>query len=96
MSPHRAKPTRITWKRSIRRPTLTGAATAMLAALAIAAAGCGGAAYGGGKAPSHLGVDTPVSQGSAASSSTAGIPQNNGGDHDADNNGGPSDGDGQI
>jgi len=25
-----------------------------------------------------------------------GIPQNNGGDHDADNNGGPSDGDGLI
>ena len=25
-----------------------------------------------------------------------GIPQNNGGDHDADNNGGPSDGDGNI
>jgi hypothetical protein len=24
------------------------------------------------------------------------IPQNNGGDHDADNNGGPSDGDGNI
>jgi hypothetical protein len=24
------------------------------------------------------------------------IPQNNGGDHDADNNGGPSDGDGSI
>jgi predicted lipoprotein with Yx(FWY)xxD motif len=26
----------------------------------------------------------------------SGIPQNNGGDHDADNNGGPSDGDGNI
>jgi hypothetical protein len=25
-----------------------------------------------------------------------GIPQHNGGDHDADNNGGPSDGDGSI
>ena len=25
-----------------------------------------------------------------------GIPQHNGGDHDADNNGGPSDGDGRI
>jgi hypothetical protein len=32
----------------------------------------------------------------AAPSSSAGIPQNNGGDQDADNNGGPSDGDGQI
>jgi hypothetical protein len=26
----------------------------------------------------------------------SGIPQNNGGDHDADNNGGPSDGDGNV
>jgi hypothetical protein len=26
----------------------------------------------------------------------SGIPQHNGGDHDADNNGGPSDGDGNI
>ena len=25
-----------------------------------------------------------------------GIPQHNGGDHDADNNGGPSDGDGRV
>jgi hypothetical protein len=25
-----------------------------------------------------------------------GIPQHNGGDHDADNNGGPSDGDGNV
>jgi hypothetical protein len=29
-------------------------------------------------------------------SNLRGIPQNNGGDHDADNNGGPSDGDGLI
>jgi hypothetical protein len=28
--------------------------------------------------------------------SHAGIPQHNGGDHDADNNGGPSDGDGGV
>ena len=32
----------------------------------------------------------------AAPSSSAGIPQHNGGDHDADNNGGPSDGDGNT
>jgi hypothetical protein len=31
-----------------------------------------------------------------AAPSASGIPQNNGGDHDADNNGGPSDGDGNI
>jgi predicted lipoprotein with Yx(FWY)xxD motif len=29
-------------------------------------------------------------------STPAGIPQNNGGDHDSDNNGGPSDGDGNV
>jgi hypothetical protein len=28
--------------------------------------------------------------------SITGIPQNNGSDHDADNNGGPSDGDGSV
>jgi hypothetical protein len=32
----------------------------------------------------------------AASSENGGIPQNNGGDQDADNNGGPSDGDGNV
>jgi hypothetical protein len=32
----------------------------------------------------------------AVPSSSTGIPQHNGGDHDADNNGGPSDGDGNI
>ncbi|HEY2043030.1 MAG TPA: hypothetical protein VGH11_10170 [Jatrophihabitans sp.] len=34
------------------------------------------------------------SSGSAAPSASCVIPQNNGGDHDADNNGGPDDGDG--
>lgn len=37
---------------------------------------------------------SPTSAGSAAPSATCVIPQNNGGDHDADNNGGPDDGDG--
>ena len=36
------------------------------------------------------------SQAPAASSENGGIPQNNGGDQDADNNGGPSDGDGNV
>jgi predicted lipoprotein with Yx(FWY)xxD motif len=35
-----------------------------------------------------------TSSSSAGSTTTCTIPQNNGGDHDADNNGGPSDGDG--
>ena len=37
-----------------------------------------------------------ASGGSSATSPTAGILQNNGGDQDADNNGGPSDRDGKI
>jgi hypothetical protein len=36
------------------------------------------------------------SQARAAGSENGGIPQNNGGDQDADNNGGPSDGDGNV
>lgn len=32
--------------------------------------------------------------GGSSATTTCTIPQNNGGDHDADNNGGPSDGDG--
>jgi hypothetical protein len=36
----------------------------------------------------------PGSSGSTSSTATCTIPQNNGGDHDADNNGGPDDGDG--
>jgi hypothetical protein len=35
-------------------------------------------------------------QAPAAGAGTSGIPQNNGGDQDADNNGGPSDGDGNV
>ena len=52
---------------------------------------------GGGKA-----AQPPASHSHAASHSspakpkTSGIPQNNGGDHDGDNTGGPSDGDGNI
>jgi hypothetical protein len=38
----------------------------------------------------------PEPKQSTQSSETAGIPQNNGGDMDADNNGGPSDGDGNV
>jgi hypothetical protein len=40
--------------------------------------------------------NSPAGGGGAgpSSSATCTIPQNNGGDHDADNNGGPSDGDG--
>jgi hypothetical protein len=81
------RPSRSRWLP--RRSALIAAAAAMLAAVAIAVAGCGGGAYSSSPAPG-------ASASPAAPSSSAGIPQNNGGDHDADNNGGPSDGDGQI
>jgi hypothetical protein len=68
--------------------------------LALVIAGCGGSS----NAPHHATTVSGVSSASGASSrakpaaksATAGIPQHNGGDQDADNNGGPSDGDGNI
>jgi hypothetical protein len=39
---------------------------------------------------------TTEEQGPPAAADNGGIPQNNGGDQDADNNGGPSDGDGKL
>ena len=45
----------------------------------------------------HAAVTTPPAPPAAAPAQSANpIPQGNGGDHDADNNGGPSDGDGNI
>ena len=72
-------------KRRLRRSRPVAAIVALLGVIAIAVAGCGGGS-GSGAAPAA----------SASASSSAGIPQHNGGDQDADNNGGPSDGDGQI
>jgi hypothetical protein len=47
--------------------------------------------------PSHAAVTTPAAPPATAPAQTANpTPQGNGGDHDADNNGGPSDGDGNI
>ena len=64
-------------------------------AAAAALAGCGG--YSSSAKSSGSGANAGAQhESSSASSATGGIPQNNGGDHDADNNGGPSDGDGQI
>lgn len=64
--------------------------------LAFAASGCGGSSSstssnGTGK------TGAPASQSSSeGASGSSEIPQNNGGDQDADNNGGPSDGDGNL
>ena len=82
-----------------------------LALLAALAAGCGIAAAAHHAAPkpkpattaphrappTHAAVTTPPAQPAAAPAQTANpIPQGNGGDQDADNNGGPTDGDGNI
>jgi hypothetical protein len=67
----------------------------LMVVLAASLAGCGAS-----KAHTSpiLTTPTPSSTASTTSSSTpspaCSIPQNNGGDHDADNNGGPDDGDG--
>jgi hypothetical protein len=58
---------------------------AVLALLAALAAGC--SSSHASKSPMHH---------HATKSATGSIPQHNGGDHDTDNNGGPSDGDGNL
>jgi len=47
-------------------------------------------------APAPAGGTRTSTAPAPAPTESAGIPQNNGGDHDADNNGGPSDGDGNV
>ena len=59
-----------------------------------AAAAAAAAAKGSQQKPPP--TPNTASQAPAASSENVGIPQNNGGDQDADNNGGPSDGDGNV
>ena len=88
MYPEQARPQGpIRSRQLVRRSPLMVTAAGLLAAAAMAAAGCGA----GSSSPAPAASASP-----AAPGSSAGIPQNNGGDHDADNNGGPSDGDGQI
>lgn len=77
------------------------AAPGVVGWLAAFAIGIGVAACGGGHTkPAASTSASPAATQSASRSSApatnAGIPQHNGGDQDADNNGGPSDGDGEI
>jgi hypothetical protein len=67
---------------SVRRLAIVAA---MLLALLVA--GCGG---------SSSSSSSSTSAAPASEAAAAGIPQNNEGDHDGDNNGGPSDGDGDL
>jgi hypothetical protein len=87
--------------------TLTRSA-AGLALLTALLAGCGASATSqpaGGRSGRPTTASTPVTSAPAAApspapakstSSSSSIPQGNAGDEDADNNGGPSDGDGNI
>lgn len=63
-----------------------------VAALALAACGSSGGSRTGPSSPSGTVAPAGTQQGSTTTVCT--IPQNNGGDHDSDNNGGPNDGDG--
>jgi hypothetical protein len=73
--------------------TLTRSATG-LALLAVLAAGCGTAAAAHQAGPPGAMAHHHSAPMHAHSANP--IPQGNGGDHDPDNNGGPSDGDGTI
>jgi hypothetical protein len=64
---------------------------AMVACLMLALAGCKHSTTPASTPSTNSSVSTAPS---SAPSATCVIPQNNGGDHDADNNGGPDDGDG--
>jgi len=87
--------------RSTRRTRVKSVRVALPALLAVGAiaaglAGCGGS----GDSSGGSGASSPATGGgqryspAAPAAASTGIPQHNGGDMDADNNGGPSDGDG--
>lgn len=70
-------------------------ATLALAVLALAAAGCGGSSKSASSPKAAAPASAPASSGSSSSGES--IPQGpNAGDKDEDNNGGPSDGDGNL
>jgi ABC-type glycerol-3-phosphate transport system substrate-binding protein len=73
-------------------------ALAAVGAVAVVLAACGasGSASQHPNVPPKHGAATTPAAPPAPSHTANPIPQNNGGDHDADNNGGPSDGDGNI
>lgn len=70
---------------------LRRAASLTAVSLVLILAGCGGSGSSGSSSTGSHSSTTPASEASSAS-----IPQNNEGDHDTDNNGGPSDGDGNL
>jgi ABC-type phosphate transport system substrate-binding protein len=75
-----------------RHRVLRLAVVALFGLLSMAGCGSSSSRTRAPAAPSQS--TTTATQGAAGSTTECTIPQNNGGDHDADNNGGPSDGDG--
>jgi len=79
------------------RPLQAVALVAVIGAIAVAGCGGGSSSHAAKPAPS---MGSPSSTGASSSKASAppasAIPQHGGGDHDADNSGGPSDGDGAI
>jgi hypothetical protein len=66
---------------------------AMVLSTGLMLSGCGSSKSDTGNTPANTTV-APGSNNGPPSTTPCTIPQNNGGDHDSDNNGGPSDGDG--
>jgi hypothetical protein len=77
---------------------LLGCAGAATIVMALLLAGCGSTSSHSSQAPAQsAGTSTQTaSQPAAPPQAASGIPQGNGGDQDVDNNGGPSDGDGNV
>jgi hypothetical protein len=72
-------------------------ASLVIAALAVAGCGGGGSSSSTSSATSSTAQSSSTSAPASSGSSSSGIPQGpNAGDRDADNQGGPSDGDGNI
>jgi ABC-type phosphate transport system substrate-binding protein len=75
------------------KPVLRASLAAAMVAVLILS-GCGSSKHANVTPPANTGGSVTTTPGSAGSTTVCTIPQNNGGDHDSDNNGGPSDGDG--
>ncbi len=86
------------------RTRIKNVRVALPALLAVGAIGAGVAGCGGGYSSAGSGASSPPASSRAQryapasrpAAARAGIPQHNGGDQDTDNNGGPSDGDGNL
>ena len=94
--------TSIAWLKALGRRSrllvaLAAAGAAVMVLAACGASACASGSSSGHSPAAHATATTPAAPPATAPVHTANpIPQGNGGDQDADNNGGPSDGDGNI